>query len=94
METSPMNSHFNLARHVLARGMERPDKTALILAGAARVERISYGRLIAAVRGTARGLLETGLIPGVRPRDDAGVLCTPVVPVEDRPPVRRGAPWF
>lgn len=61
-----MSKYFNLARHVLTRGMEQPDKPALAVIGTSRVERISYDRLLAAVRGTATGLLAAGLVPGDR----------------------------
>lgn len=57
---------FNLARHVLAAGEACPDKLALSITGLSRAERWSYARLIAAVRGTATGLLTRGLTPGDR----------------------------
>lgn len=55
---------MNLAEHVLRAGALTPDKLALSVIGLTRAERWSYGRLIAAVRGTATGLLQTGLRPG------------------------------
>ena len=57
---------FNLAEHVLRLGAATPDKLALSVIGPARAERWSYARLIAAVRGTATGLLARGLQPGQR----------------------------
>ncbi|MCF3973916.1 class I adenylate-forming enzyme family protein [Paracoccus salsus] len=57
---------MNLAEHVLLAGSSRSEKLALAVVGPARAERWSYGRLIAAVRGTATGLLEAGLRPGDR----------------------------
>ncbi len=57
---------FNLAAHVLARAPAQPDKVALAVLGATRAERWSYGRIEAAVRGTATGLLARGLVPGDR----------------------------
>lgn len=61
-----MGRSFNLAEHVLTAGTTRPDKTALAIIGPARAERWSYARLIAAIRGTATGLLQAGLRPGDR----------------------------
>lgn len=57
---------MNLAEHVLRAGLSNPDKLALSVIGPSRAERWSYGRLIAAVRGTATGLLQAGLVPGDR----------------------------
>lgn len=57
---------MNLAEHVLKAGMSQPDKLALSVISASRAERWSYGRLIAAIRGTATGLLQAGLKPGDR----------------------------
>ncbi|AGT09483.1 class I adenylate-forming enzyme family protein [Paracoccus aminophilus] len=59
-------TQMNLARHVLAAGEATPDKAALAVIGLSRAERWSYARLIAAVRGTATGLLRAGLVPGDR----------------------------
>lgn len=61
-----MTDDFNLAEHVLRRGAAVPDKLAFSVIGPARAERWSYARLIAAVRGTASGLLARGLQPGAR----------------------------
>ncbi|HRO14236.1 MAG TPA: glycine cleavage T C-terminal barrel domain-containing protein [Paracoccus sp. (in: a-proteobacteria)] len=61
-----MTEAFNLAEHVLAAGAATPDKLALAVVGPSRAERWSYARLIAAVRGTATGLLHRGLRPGDR----------------------------
>lgn len=60
----PCPSPFNLAEHVLKSGAQIPDKTALILAGGQKEEHWSFGALIAAVRGTATGLLTRGAAPG------------------------------
>ncbi|MBL4917235.1 class I adenylate-forming enzyme family protein [Szabonella alba] len=57
---------FNLAAHVLAAGMAAPDRIALQLLSLSGAERWSYGRLVAAVRGVATGLLAEGLTPGDR----------------------------
>lgn len=57
-------SPFNLARHVLHAGAATPDKTALLLLRPDGADTWSYARLIAAVRGTATGLLNAGLVPG------------------------------
>ncbi|GGG58347.1 acetyl-CoA synthetase [Salipiger pallidus] len=61
---APCPSPFNLAAHVLAAGEATPDKIALAILRVTGAERWSYARLIAAVRGTATGLLQTGLVPG------------------------------
>lgn len=57
---------MNLSEYVLRAGQATPDKLALSVIGPARAERWSYARLIAAVRGTATGLLQAGLRPGDR----------------------------
>lgn len=54
---------MNLAEHVLAAGMACPDKLALSVIGTSRASRWSYGKLTAAVRGCATGLLQAGLQP-------------------------------
>jgi acyl-coenzyme A synthetase/AMP-(fatty) acid ligase len=60
---APCPAPFNMAAYVLARGTLHPDKIALSVLG----ERDwTYGDLIAAVRGTATGLLAQGLRPGDR----------------------------
>ncbi|WP_187430610.1 Benzoate--CoA ligase [Roseobacter fucihabitans] len=59
-------SPFNMAAHVLARAHLDPLKDALVIIGANHVERWSYGDLERAVRATATGLLELGLVPGDR----------------------------
>jgi acyl-coenzyme A synthetase/AMP-(fatty) acid ligase len=61
---APCPAPFNLAAHVLAAGAETPDKIALSVIRPTGAQRWSFGRLIAAVRGTATGLLRTGLSPG------------------------------
>lgn len=61
--TDPATS-FNLAAYVLAAGAALPNKVALsLLSGEAR-EDWTYAQLIAAVRGTATGLLDAGLTAG------------------------------
>lgn len=55
-----------MAAHVLARGVETPDKVALAILGLTGAEPWSYARLISAVRGTGTGLREAGLKPGDR----------------------------
>lgn len=61
---APCPTPFNFAAHVLHAGARMPDKVALsILVGQSR-EDWTYGDLIAAVRGTARGLIALGLEPG------------------------------
>ena len=55
---------FNLAAHVLAVGATRPDHIAMQIVRPTGAERWSYGRLIAAVRGTGTLLLRQGLQPG------------------------------
>jgi acyl-coenzyme A synthetase/AMP-(fatty) acid ligase len=62
----PQTDAFNLAAHVLAAGAALPDKIALAVLGPTRAERWSYARLIAAVAGTATGLLDSGIAPGAR----------------------------
>lgn len=57
---------MNLAEHVLRAGASSPDKLALSVIGPSRAERWSYACLIAAVRGTATGLMQAGLSPGDR----------------------------
>ncbi|WP_298835948.1 class I adenylate-forming enzyme family protein [uncultured Roseobacter sp.] len=59
-------SPFNLAAYVLAQAAGLSEKTALEIHGPDRVETWSYGRLSAAVRGTATGLGHLGLVPGDR----------------------------
>lgn len=61
---APCPAPFNLAAHVLAAGALTPDKIALSVVKPTGAQRWSYGKLIAAVRGTATGLLEAGLKPG------------------------------
>ncbi|WP_136443487.1 class I adenylate-forming enzyme family protein [Pacificoceanicola onchidii] len=61
---APCPAPFNLAAHVLSAGSQTPDKIALSIVKPTGAERWSYARLIAAVRGTATGLLQSGLVPG------------------------------
>lgn len=63
---APCPAPFNLAAHVLGRADADPDKIALAVLGLVRTERWSYGRLKAAVLGTATGLRQAGLAPGER----------------------------
>ena len=51
---------FNLAAHVLAAGATRPDHNAMQIIRPTGAERWSYGRLIAAIRGTGTRLLAQG----------------------------------
>lgn len=60
----PCPAPFNLAAHVLARADDLPDKIALAVLSASGADRWSYGRLKAAVLGTATGLIRAGLVPG------------------------------
>lgn len=57
---------MNLAEHVLRSGAAQPDKLALSVISASGAEHWSYAELIAAIRGTATGLLQAGLQPGDR----------------------------
>lgn len=61
---APCPAPFNLAAHVLAAGEATPDKIALSILRPTGAERWSYARLIAAIRGTATGLLQAGIEPG------------------------------
>lgn len=58
------NDHFNLAEYVLRAGALLPEKTALTVVSKDGQDIWNYQRLIAAVRGTATGLLALGLRPG------------------------------
>lgn len=64
MPTVEIPSPFNLAAYVLAAGACVPDKVALSLISPGAREDWSFEALIAAVRGTATGLLAAGLKPG------------------------------
>ena len=62
---APCPAPFNMAAHVLAHADDLPQKTALsVLIGANQSENWSYAALARAVRGTATGLLQSGLAPG------------------------------
>ncbi|WP_136635650.1 class I adenylate-forming enzyme family protein [Pseudooceanicola onchidii] len=61
---APCPAPFNMAAHVLAHADRLADKVALSIIGLSGAERWSYGRLSAAVRGTATGLLQNGFAPG------------------------------
>jgi acyl-coenzyme A synthetase/AMP-(fatty) acid ligase len=61
------NNAFNLAAFCLAENAaRRPDKTALILAGAESDRRLTYGQLDLAVRRLAAGFSSLGFPPGAR----------------------------
>lgn len=60
----PCPTPFNMARHVLRAGRADADKIALSVLGAETSQDWTYGALERAVRGTATGLLATGLTPG------------------------------
>ncbi|ETX16489.1 benzoate-CoA ligase [Roseivivax halodurans JCM 10272] len=62
----PCPAPFNLAAHVLRASDPDPAKIALAIVAPTGAERWSYGRLEAAVLGTASGLLAQGLGPGDR----------------------------
>lgn len=62
----PCPAPFNMAAHVLGHAGELPDKIALAVVGPTGSERWSYGRLEAAILGTATGLVGLGLAPGDR----------------------------
>ena len=62
----PCPAPFNMAEYVLTSGGATADKTALKIVSGMEVEEWSYGRLRSAVRGTATGLLQLGLVPGNR----------------------------
>ena len=55
---------FNLAAYVLAQGASVPNKVALSCLTKSGSDNWTYAELIAAVRGTAAGLLDAGLKPG------------------------------
>lgn len=59
-------SDFNLTQYVLAAGRQTPKKVALELAGPNGQQVWTYAELTQAVLGTARGLLNSGLIEGDR----------------------------
>ncbi|WP_089269644.1 class I adenylate-forming enzyme family protein [Puniceibacterium sediminis] len=61
---APCPTPFNLAAFVLGRSQELSDKTALSVVSPDGAENWSYGALEGAVRGTATGLLQTGMQPG------------------------------
>ena len=55
-----------MAAHVLAKAPVQPDKPALMVVGADAAQEWTYGALAQAVRGTATGLLQSGLARGDR----------------------------
>ncbi len=63
---SPCPQPFNLAAYVLASAAQTPEKMALQIVRPSGAERWSFGRLEAAVRGTATGLLQLDLPPGAK----------------------------
>jgi acyl-coenzyme A synthetase/AMP-(fatty) acid ligase len=62
----PCPAPFNLAAYVLGHASTHGDKIALSFITPDSAKQWSYGRLEAAVLGTARGLLDAGLQPGYR----------------------------
>jgi acyl-coenzyme A synthetase/AMP-(fatty) acid ligase len=62
----PCPAPFNLTGYVLAGAGERADRIALAVLGLSGAERWSYGRLAAAVLGTATGLRAAGIGEGER----------------------------
>ncbi len=62
--SAPCPAPFNLAAHVLAAGERTPDKQALVVISETDAKVWTYAELIKAVRGTATGLLASGLRPG------------------------------
>lgn len=62
---APCPAPFNMAAHVLGKADANADKIALSILGDAP-EDWTYGKLQAAVRGIATGLLERGLVAGDR----------------------------
>ncbi|KMK67145.1 class I adenylate-forming enzyme family protein [Puniceibacterium sp. IMCC21224] len=62
--SAPCPSPFNLAAHVLGRAKALPDKVALSVVQPGNAENWRYDELETAVRGTATGLLKSGLKPG------------------------------
>ena len=70
---------FNMAAHVLAGAASAPDRTALSVLAEDHAENWTYAQLERAVRGTATGLLDTGLVAGDRVLLRLGN--TPVFPV-------------
>ncbi|WP_370153232.1 class I adenylate-forming enzyme family protein [Ferrovibrio sp.] len=65
--TDPVPARFNIARYCLAENARlRPDKTAMILAGADHEFRMTFGEVDQAVRRLAAGLQGLGLPRGSR----------------------------
>ncbi|QDC09832.1 acyl--CoA ligase [Oceanicola sp. D3] len=63
---APCPSPFNMAAYVLGAAEKTPDKTALVIAGAAKAQRWRYAEIRAHVAAIAGGLLARGLQPGDR----------------------------
>ena len=61
---APCPAPFNMAAHILGRAEELADKTALSVLVRGQTDTWTYGALMAAVRGTGTGLLNTGIGPG------------------------------
>ncbi|MEM6373534.1 MAG: class I adenylate-forming enzyme family protein [Pseudomonadota bacterium] len=57
---------FNMAAHVLGRAKTHGDKVAVSVVAEAGTESMTYDALLAAVRGTGTGFLQTGCAPGDR----------------------------
>ncbi|WP_299725661.1 class I adenylate-forming enzyme family protein [uncultured Tateyamaria sp.] len=62
----PCPSPFNMAAHVLRRAEALSNKVAVAVVSDSHVERMTYGELLAAVRGTGAGYLQAGCVPGER----------------------------
>ncbi|MBO9464636.1 acyl--CoA ligase [Tropicibacter sp. R15_0] len=61
---APCPAPFNMAEHVLAAGLETPDKPALSILSPTVSKDWSFAEIRAAILGTANGLLASGLAPG------------------------------
>ena len=61
---APCPHPFNMAAHVLGHAEALADKVAVCVVSPDSVEDMTYGALLAAVRGTGAGLLLAGCVPG------------------------------
>ncbi|MDE0968923.1 MAG: class I adenylate-forming enzyme family protein [Octadecabacter sp.] len=66
MINDPVPASFNMASYILARAGDNPTKIALTILGGDMDECWTYAQIEAAIRGTATGLLATGLVLGDR----------------------------
>ncbi|MFQ3184852.1 MAG: acyl-coenzyme A synthetase/AMP-(fatty) acid ligase [Alteromonas macleodii] len=66
MFNDPVPTSFNMASYVLARAGDNPTKIALAILSEDTAEYWTYAQIEAAIRGTATGLLATGLVIGDR----------------------------